>query len=141
QGGNSDNPTPVQFTRAFRKLFFSSFLNSSAGNCDDDLDTLLAQCTGKKRKLAKVPILVAPPPQPNTLDIGPMDYKENSVSSSLTRENAIAYVSGYLLKKCFTKHQCETCKPVLVPHELDDSRKLLCYILKHMSLKKFLLEG
>jgi hypothetical protein len=102
QGGNSDNPTPVQFTRAFRKLFFSSFLNSSAGNCDDDLDTLLAQCTGKKRKLAKVPILVAPPPQPNTLDIGPMDYKENSVSSSLARENAIAYVSGYLLKKCFT---------------------------------------
>ena len=43
QGGNSDKPTPVQFTRAFRKLFFSSFLESSTGNCDHDLDTLLAQ--------------------------------------------------------------------------------------------------
>ena len=26
QGGNSDNPTPIQFTHAFHKLFFSSFL-------------------------------------------------------------------------------------------------------------------
>ena len=43
QGGNSDNPTPVQFTRAFRKLFFSSFLQSSTGNCADDFDTFLAQ--------------------------------------------------------------------------------------------------
>ena len=42
-------------------------------------------------------------------------------------ENAIAYVSGYLLKKCFTKHQCETCTAALVSHELDDNRKLLCY--------------
>ena len=96
-------------------------------DCDDDLDNLLAECTGKKRKLAKVPVLVAPPPKPNTLEIGPTGYNENSVSSSLTRENAIAYVSGYLLKKCFTKHQCETCKAVLVSHELGDSRKLLCF--------------
>ena len=46
----------------------------------------------------------------NTLDIGSADRNENSVSSSLAGENAIAYVSGYLLKRCFTKHQCETCK-------------------------------
>ncbi len=41
QGGNSDNPTTVQFCRSFRKLFFSSLLDSSTGNCDRDLDTLL----------------------------------------------------------------------------------------------------
>ena len=29
QRGNSDNPTPSQFTSAFRKLFFSSFLTLS----------------------------------------------------------------------------------------------------------------
>jgi hypothetical protein len=36
QGGNCDNPTPSQFTSAFRKLFFSSFLTSSERNCAAD---------------------------------------------------------------------------------------------------------
>ena len=49
QGGNSDNPTPIQFKHAFRKLFFSSFLNSSTGNCADDFDNLLAQFADPKR--------------------------------------------------------------------------------------------
>ena len=72
------------------------------------MDDLLAQCTGKKYKLAKVPILVAPPPKPNT-------------------GTGIAYVSGYLLKKCFTKHQCEICKAVQVSYEIDYNWKLLCF--------------
>lgn len=37
QGGNSDNPTAVQFTQAFSKLFFNSFLQSLAAYCDQDL--------------------------------------------------------------------------------------------------------
>ena len=67
QGGNSENPTTVQFTRAFRKLFFSSFLNSSTGNCDSDLDTLLA---GFSNDTSNLPVLVSQREQPNTLDIG-----------------------------------------------------------------------
>ena len=94
QGGNNDNPTPVQFTHAFRKLFFSSFLQPSTGNCDQDLDILL----------------VRPSNQPNTLDIGPTDYHNNDVNSSIIEANAIYYVAGYLLKKCLNKHNCEICK-------------------------------
>ena len=48
QGGNNDKPTPVQFTHALRKLFFSSFLQTSTGNCDQDLDTLLAQLSNER---------------------------------------------------------------------------------------------
>jgi hypothetical protein len=45
QGGNSENPTPLQFTRAFRKLFFNSYLLPMGnGNCAADLDALLASC-------------------------------------------------------------------------------------------------
>ena len=66
QGGNSDNPTPVQFTRAFRKLFFSSFLQSSTGNCADDFDTLLAQFSNKK---SDVPALVPAQTTHESLDI------------------------------------------------------------------------
>jgi hypothetical protein len=80
QGGNSDNPTPVQFTRAFRKLFFSSFLESLAGNCDQDLDTLLAQFSKDK---SNMPVLVSPKEQPNTLDIGAQDYSDKNVGDGL----------------------------------------------------------
>ena len=134
QGGNSDNPTPVQFTRAFRKLFFSSFLNTSSGNCAEDFDDLLGQCTEKPN----VPIVVATPSQPQmpqTLDIGPTDYRELNVSSNLMRANAIAYVSGYLLQKCFKQHCCQTCTTALVSSELDDERKLFCYFKAYESDK------
>ena len=41
QGGIFVDPSPTQFTRAFRKLLFSSLLNSSTGNSAEDLDSLL----------------------------------------------------------------------------------------------------
>ena len=42
QGGNSDNPTPFQFTKA-RKLFFDNYLSPMPSfNCSTDSDTFLA---------------------------------------------------------------------------------------------------
>ena len=56
QGGNCDTPTPVQFTRAFRKLFFDNFLSPSNGNCTADVDKMLAGHTaldlGNKTQLS-----------------------------------------------------------------------------------------
>lgn len=34
-------PTPLQFTRAFRKLFFDNYLLHSNGNCSADVDAIL----------------------------------------------------------------------------------------------------
>ena len=124
QGGNNDNPTPAQFTRAFRKLFFSSFLQTSNGNCDQDLDTLLAQFSNEK---SNMPTLVKPSNQPNTLDIGPTDYHDNDVNSSIIEANAICYVAGCLLRKCLSKHNCEICRDRLVVNQLDDNRKMFCF--------------
>jgi hypothetical protein len=46
QGGNSDNPIPQQFCRAFRTLFFDNFLTPlSTGNCAEDLDNILVGST------------------------------------------------------------------------------------------------
>ena len=123
QGGNSDNPTPVQFVSGFRKLFFSSFLTSSAGNCAADFDDLIAQCTDTKKSLT--PVLVTTT-QPQTLEIGPTDYKDPSVVSNIVKENAITYVAGYLLHKCSQKHSCSTCKEAQESNDLDDN-KLLSY--------------
>ena len=87
QGGNSDNPTPTQFIRAFRKLLFSSLFTSDTGNCTEDLDVLLSQFSSKSTSA----VLVRTNQNPQTLALGETDYKENAVSSSMVQQNAVAY--------------------------------------------------
>lgn len=41
QGENSLYPTLIQFSRAFRKLFFTHFLHAKSMNCSNDFDYLL----------------------------------------------------------------------------------------------------
>ena len=65
---------------------------------------------------------------PKEIEIDVNDYRSSSVQNSLIGTNAVAYVAGYLLKKCFLKHDCETCKGKLVMQELDDSNKLFCFL-------------
>ena len=68
-----------------------------------------------------------PTPQPQTLVIGATYYREQHISSGVVQENAVAYVAGYLLKKCFNIHDCSTCKETLESTNLDNSSKLFCY--------------
>ena len=124
QQGNSDNLPTVQFTCAFRKLFFSSVLDSSKGNCDCDLDTLLAEFSYNK---SNIPVLVSPKEQPNTLDICATDYRDKNVNDGLIKANAICYVAGYRLMKCLKRHTGEVCNAKLTSNTLDDNRKLFCH--------------
>ena len=55
QGGNSDNPSPLQFTRAFRKLFYDHCLVLSSGNCTEDIDAILL-AGSKFEKASKPPV-------------------------------------------------------------------------------------
>ena len=104
QGGNSDNPTPAQFGTAFKKLFYDNFLVSSAGNCNADFNLMLVGAPSQNvlSSLSKT--------IPKEIEIDVNDYRSSSVQNSLIGTNAVAYVAGYLLKKCFLKHDCETCK-------------------------------
>ena len=136
QGGNSNNPTPIQFTHAFRKLFFSSFLNSSCGNCDDDFDNLLAQFS---KAYSCGLSLIAAPTSPQSDDIKSTDYQEKEVGDNLLKDNPIAYVAGYLLCKCFHIHKCSNCKSALVTNQLEDNRNLLCFFKAYESEKTLLL--
>ena len=131
QGGNSDSPTTIQFCRAYRKLFFSSFLECSTGNCDRDLDTLLAEFSNDK---PDTPVLVSPREQPNTLEIGATDYSDKNVGDGI-KANATCYVAGYLLMKCLKRHACQMCKDKLVSNTFDDSRKLFCFFKAYESDK------
>ena len=101
-------------------------LTSSTGNCAEDVDTLLAIFSTKSVKQPKQSSLSYSNPRPNTLSIGPTNYREPNVSTSIIQANAIAYVSGYLLNKCFKIHSCAKCTEALTSANLEDNRKLLC---------------
>ena len=92
--------------------------------CAEDLDSLLSQFSSNSNNA----VLVHPPTQPQTLNIGATDYREQDVSSSIVQENAVTYVARYLLKKYFDIHQCSHCKEILASTNLDSSSKLFCYL-------------
>ena len=70
---------------------------------------------------------------PRAVDVDITDYRSISIQDNLVGINAVAYVAGYLLKKCFIKHNCQACKDKLVSQELDDSSKLFCYFKAYQS--------
>jgi hypothetical protein len=104
QGGNSFNPTPIQFTRAFKKLFSIKFLqHSDTQNCIQDGDemlTLYESCIDKYTASEFIPSSEC-----KVLDIPTHDYH----SMDLPEENAFKYVCGFLIKKCREIHSCDSC--------------------------------
>ena len=110
--------------------FSVRFLNSSRGNCDD-FDNLLAQFS---KVDSSGPSLIAAPMSPLCDDIKSTDYQEE-VGDNLLKDNPIAYVAGYLLRKCFHIHKCSNCKSALVTNQPEDNRNLLCSFKAYESEK------
>ena len=69
QGGNSDNPTPIQFKRAYRKLFHTNLLRIASANCEVDENKLLTELAD----IQNIPDL-AP------VDVGPLKIVTSAVS-------------------------------------------------------------
>lgn len=96
QQGNSAQPTPLQFTRTYSKLFLSNMLNTSL-NTHIELnmyDILLKAEAVVETKVTE--------PQAKTSLICLDD--ENDYEIDLPTTNAIPYVASYLLFKCAEKH-------------------------------------
>ena len=65
---------------------------------------------------------------PCTLQIGPTDYRDQcNVNSDIVKDNAIAYVAGYLIHKSMKIHNCPTCTNAIQCNDLDDNRELFCF--------------
>ncbi len=124
QGGNCDTPTAIQFTRAFRKLFFDNYLSPTNTNCAADVDAMLvgfdATTTMNTTETNEVPA--------EPFQVDEADYQVPCVEENVLKSNAITYVAGYLLKKCFQQRECEVCsKALLDKNEPDSPDKLFCY--------------
>ena len=125
QGGNCDNPTPIQFSRAFRKLFVNNFLSAiPTGNCAEDPDVFLVKLEDRAATQNTAESEVN---QPSTVQLASdTDYKCHDIEKNLLAINATTYVSGYLLKKCLTKHNCEVCHQTLALNNIEDNTQLFC---------------
>ena len=72
QGGNADNPTPLQFTRAFKKLaLFYHYLILPRGNCSEDFDSILVGMDNQESGKAKE----IPQAESTRFDVDVTDYK------------------------------------------------------------------
>ena len=80
----------------------------------------------RKKRKPKDALLAKDVSNAQILSIGQTDYREQNVSSNIFQDNALAYVSGYLLNKSFKIHSCINYK-VLVSNDLDDNRKQFCF--------------
>lgn len=103
--GNARNPTPIQFCRAFKKLFALRYFDSADGaNCMDDVNEVLMNLTPEFDKSCKLVLSLATPTH-NPLRVFTSDY----TNLKSPEGNAMIYVAGYLLKKCLLQHTCEVC--------------------------------
>lgn len=117
QHGNEKNPTSIQFRNGFKKLFCMQYMNHAEGaNCIDDLDALLVT-TIENKQSNLFDLSNFKPLFQNTIKVNPNDYIYVAVPEKI----ALAYVSGYLIKKTLEKHKCEICERYATENE-----KYLC---------------
>lgn len=101
--GNSYNPTSIQFYYGFKNHFSVDYCKVNTANCAADEDTILTKCqdfSGNKN----VVFPIIPQKQVN-FDIDNYDYH----NMPATEENVFIHICGYLLRRTFKKHFCDTC--------------------------------
>ena len=113
QGGNSDNPTPIQFIRAYMKLFYVDLL-PVAGNCDIDDNTVMAGL----QHLDDKPHIFPSYDNSEPIEILSTDYASEHSQKRIVKAKSFAYIAGFLLHKQFMRHKCEACS-ILVNDDLE----------------------
>ncbi|XP_063371208.1 uncharacterized protein LOC134659494 [Cydia amplana] len=93
----SELPTPIEFTRGFRKLFLSNILNNTKNTAtgEDMMGTLVKISEYVKGDMDKMEVTE----DATRLSIGINDYKISWPSNE--------YIAGYILRKCLENHTCE----------------------------------
>lgn len=107
--GNAYNPTQIQFYYLFKKLFRVNYCQVNTENCERDKDEILTKCINFNEKDI-VDIQTVIDKSFVNMEIDDYEYRNLPVNE----ENAFIYICGYLLKRSFIKHTCETCESLLL---------------------------
>ena len=92
-------------------------MSVSTANCEDDANVPLTRLTD----IQNIPDFPS-------LDVGPLRivssaYSTEHIDKMIFKENAMAYVAGYLLRKAFQKHKCCDCS-ILADESGDPEKKV-----------------
>lgn len=105
QHGNCVNPTPIQFTRAFKKSFVMNFIHTDDMNCIEDFDSVITELSDLSSASIASQLISSDIPN-DSLHIDSTDYQK----LSLPEQNAFQYICGYLVNKCQKIHSCLLCE-------------------------------
>lgn len=112
QGGNCRNPTPIQFSRAFKKLVALNFFAYAEGaNCENDENSTLVLFSEWKNLSPERHSLFSNKSksfkicEETNMKKSFHDYRQ----LNLPEKNALTYVAGYMKKKLCEHHTCNFC--------------------------------
>lgn len=121
--GHVKNPTPIQFCRAFKKMFTLRQLEQTEGtNCIEDINELLLNASPVIQQVNIFPPI--PPVTCTSIKVFTNDYKNLKTPEG----NSLVYVTGYFLRKCLLQHSCETCEEFSQLDNLDAEEKTFCHL-------------
>lgn len=130
--GNSRNPTPIQFCRAFKKMLFLKYFNQEdTGNCMKDFSEALIFISSNFPEQGPHTFLQPAVPR-RPIRVFTNDYQILESSGG----NALIYIAGYLLFKSAQQHSCDTCDEYRSLDNLKADEKHFCD-LKAYSNSKF----
>lgn len=111
QGGNALGPTPIQFSRAFKKMVGLNFFKySENANCENDkTDSLKLFSDWSKLDFKKCNLFTQDTRENVTFPTEQISIVNDYRDFNFPQENAMTYFSGYLFKKCLKVHECEKC--------------------------------
>jgi hypothetical protein len=109
QCGNDLNPTPIQFTPAFKKMFFTNFFHTEHKNYAENKFwiaylisiTNLGNFSPMENVTPSLQLI-----NDTSFDVGKWDYHD----MTLPEQNAFKYICGHLINKCLTIHACDICQ-------------------------------
>ena len=100
KGSHHDNPDPQQFRYRLRQVMVDKILiPSKVSNCQDDVDSFLVNLTRDRPPPTETPLLtMSHPIEPLQI----VNLVKSCAATDITHlDNAIAYVSGWILKKVY----------------------------------------
>lgn len=108
QGGqDSQDPTAIQFTRAFKKSFIENmFKHSVTVHSSNHLEHWLRKISDETTVSNESESLLVEEDDDTTIDPTPVSVGAADYRFDLPENNALEYVSEYLLRKCFDMHKC-----------------------------------
>ena len=132
KGGFRDNPDPQQFRAAFRHLVIDKLMVlSNSANCQLDADKILLDISNIT-VLKKRPRNVSVPQHIAGTEIISMAVP----APSIAKQNVVAYMSGYLLRK-YPIDKCVTCQNSLKISQLPESSSVSHYeLLRNKAYKE-----